>query len=77
MGDCGGLRIWVRTWSEILNGCKHRLNFVRDKLRYDPDADQAVAYLRDRNPDYVPEHLAEPGPGSLPSATRLDPEADG
>jgi hypothetical protein len=53
------VRIWVRTWADILNGCKHRLKFVRDKLEYDPDADQAVAYLRDRYPDYVPDPFVE------------------
>jgi hypothetical protein len=53
------VRIWVRTWAEIINGCKHRLKFVRDKLEYDPDSDQAVAYLREKYPDYVPGHLAE------------------
>jgi hypothetical protein len=58
-------RIWVRTWAEIVSDCKHRLKFIRDKLEYDPDADEAVAYLRRTYPDYVPEHLAaEPTPSA-------------
>ncbi len=47
----------MKKWSEIINGCKHRLKFIRDALEYDPDADQAVAYLRETYPDYVPDHL--------------------
>lgn len=53
-----GARIWVRTWAEIVSECKHRLKFIRDQLEYDPDADQAVVYLRDTYPDYVPDYLA-------------------
>lgn len=53
-----GARIWVRSWAEVLAECKHRLRFIRDQLEYDPDADQAVAYLRETYPDYVPDHLA-------------------
>lgn len=57
-----GVRVWVKRWSEVIHDCQHRLRFIRDQLEYDPDADQAVAYLRDTYPDYVPEHLAELSP---------------
>lgn len=53
-----GVRVWLRTWSEIIGESKHRLRFIREQLEYDPDADQAVAYLRETYPDYVPDHLA-------------------
>lgn len=55
-GD-NGIRIWLKRWSEIIGECKHRLRFIRDQLQYDPGADQAIAYLRDRYPDYLPADL--------------------
>jgi hypothetical protein len=57
-----GVRVWVKRWSEVVHDCRHRLRFIRDQLEYDPDADQAVAYLRETYPDYVPDHLATPPP---------------
>ncbi|MEZ5247605.1 MAG: ATP-binding protein [Acidimicrobiales bacterium] len=54
-----GVRIWVRPWAEVLHECRHRLQFIREQLQYDPDADQAIAYLREAYPDYVPDHLID------------------
>src|SRR3546814_20785355 len=61
-----GARIWVRSWAEVLAECKHRLRLIRDQLEYDPDADQAVAYVREPYPDYVPHHLAAAGASDTP-----------
>lgn len=53
----GNFRVWIRTWGEILGECKHRLKFVRHELAYDPTGDQAMAFLRERYPDYLPAGL--------------------
>jgi hypothetical protein len=53
------LRVWARTWGEIIEDAKHRLKFVRSQLEYHPDADQALAFLREKYPSYLPAQLAE------------------
>jgi hypothetical protein len=76
-GD-NGVRVWVKRWSEVIHDCQHRLRFIRDQLEYDPDADQAVAYLRETYPDYVPDHMAEPPPSPDPPVpTSEAPQASG
>lgn len=72
-----GVRVWVKRWSEVIHDCQHRLRFIRDQLEYDPDADHAVAYLRETYPDYVPEHMAEastdPHSGTTTAAPATSP----
>ncbi|MEV0346800.1 hypothetical protein AB0H88_13615 [Nonomuraea sp. NPDC050680] len=42
----GGVRIWARTWSEIIDDCEDRLHFYRDRLNHDPATEHAVEYLQ-------------------------------
>ncbi|WP_327044174.1 ATP-binding protein [Microbispora sp. NBC_01189] len=42
----GGVRIWARTWSEIIDDCEARLHFYQDRLNHDPAAEHAVEYLQ-------------------------------
>jgi hypothetical protein len=53
------IRIWVKTWSEILHSAEHRLKFVRRGLGYDPSEEQALAYLRREHEELLPEELQE------------------
>jgi hypothetical protein len=41
-----GLQIWVRTWSEILNDCRTRLQLFEKELNYNADRDESLAYLQ-------------------------------
>jgi hypothetical protein len=41
-----GVRIWARTWSEIIDDCEDRLHFYRERLNHDPATEHAVDYLR-------------------------------
>jgi hypothetical protein len=41
--DC---EIWVRTWSEILNDCRARLQLFEKELNYDADRDESIELLR-------------------------------
>jgi hypothetical protein len=58
MLDNPDARVWVKTWAEILDGCRHRLAFIKDHLQYDPTMDQAVGYLKREYPEYLPETLS-------------------
>jgi len=65
--DADGLRIWVLTWADVLDDAAHRLKFVRDLLDYQPDAEQALDYLRRTHEKYLPEQMAETD--TAPAAT--------
>jgi hypothetical protein len=62
-----GLRIWALTWADILEDAGHRLKFVRGLLDYQPDAEQALAYLRTTHEKYLPTQMTETQPASLPA----------
>jgi hypothetical protein len=63
--DADGVRVYVWTWADVLDAAGHRLKFVRDLLEYQPDAEQALAYLKATHEKYLPEQVAsamqEPG----------------
>lgn len=54
----GKSRIWVKTWSEVIDACEHRLKFVRNALDYAPHQDDGLAYLREAHSKLLPESLA-------------------
>jgi hypothetical protein len=51
----GGVRIWARTWSEVIDDCEERLHFYRDRLNQDPVTEQAMAYLQRVHGAVTPE----------------------
>lgn len=55
----GRVRVWAKTWGEIIDDAAHRLKFVQQHLGYDPSAQQAFRYLRERHADFVPPAVAE------------------
>lgn len=55
----GRVRVWARQWNSIIADARHRLKFVRSQLEYDPGADEAVTYLQENYPEYVPQRVAE------------------
>lgn len=55
--DQDGIRVWARTWSEVIDEADHRLKFVKDKLGYSPSDELALDYLRKTHGAYVPESL--------------------
>lgn len=40
------LTIWVKTWSQLLRENKYRLEFIREKLNYNIDREDALSYLK-------------------------------
>lgn len=50
-----GVRIWARTWSEIIDDCEDRLHFYRERLNHDPATEHAVEYLRRVHGEVAPE----------------------
>jgi len=59
--DEGRITIWVRTWGQIIESCRARLNFFQQCLEYTADKDSAVAYLRKMHEKYLPKALKGTG----------------
>lgn len=55
----GKITIWVKTWGQIINDCKARLNFFQKKLEYTAGNESAVEYLRKEYEKYLPGCLKE------------------
>jgi hypothetical protein len=53
----GRIRIWVKTWGEILHDAEHCLKFVKRKLGYDPGEVEALACLRREHDEYLPDTM--------------------
>jgi len=53
------VRVWVRTWAEIIDAAEYRLRFVKDRLGYAPSDELALDYLRKAHADFVPAVLGE------------------
>lgn len=56
-----GIRVWVKTWAEIIESANHRLKFVKDQLGYQPDQERALEYLRATHAKYLPPDIAMAG----------------
>jgi hypothetical protein len=52
------ITIWVKSWSQIIDDCKRRLQFFQDKLNYQPDRDSSLAHLRKTYAKYLSELFA-------------------
>ena len=66
------LTIWVKTWSQLIQENKHRLNFIQEKLNYNIDKSDAVAYLKDTYAEftkglYIEEPSKDEKPDEIPA----------
>jgi hypothetical protein len=50
----GRVRVWVKTWGELIEDARHRHKFVKDRLDYAPSAQQAFRYLKEAHADLLP-----------------------
>ena len=51
------IRVWVRTWSEIIEEAKRRLSYFQDGLNHDPSLEHALKYLVRQHADVIPTDL--------------------
>ncbi|MGH1430471.1 MAG: ATP-binding protein [Neptuniibacter sp.] len=47
------ITIWLKTWSELIAENKHRLEFIRDKLNYNINKEQALDHLKKTYSEYI------------------------
>ncbi|NJC00233.1 hypothetical protein GGR63_000120 [Xanthomonas sp. 3272] len=62
--DDSSITVWAKTWSEILNDARARLNFFSQQLDYQADSDSELAYLKRAHSKYIPGDLAELATGA-------------
>ena len=67
-----GIRVWVRSWAEVLDEAEWRLNFVKERLGYAPTDEQALEYLRQAHAEFLPDALKEAEAGD-PGQTAEEP----
>ena len=48
------ITVWAKTWGQIIQECKGRLNFFQEKLNYEATQDSAVAYLKKTHEQFIP-----------------------
>ena len=55
--DGGDLNIavWAKTWSEVLNDAKSRLEFINKQLSYEADRDSSSGYLKKTHAKFIPD----------------------
>lgn len=51
----GRVRVWVRTWGEVIEDARHRHKFVKEKLDYAPSTKEAYKYLKEAHAEFLPE----------------------
>ena len=51
--------VWAKTWGQIIQDCKGRLNFFKEKLDYEANHDSALSYLKRAHEKYIPTCLTD------------------
>lgn len=52
--DSPWIRVWVKDWGCVLEECRARLNFFRERLEYSPEDSTALEKLRKLHERYLP-----------------------
>ena len=47
------ITIWLKTWSQLMKENKHRLQFIREKLNFNIDSEQALRHLKKTYAQYI------------------------
>ncbi len=53
------LKIWVRTWGQIIDTCKARLRFFQERLNYVADESSGLDYLYRIHEKYLPREIID------------------
>ncbi len=53
------IRVWCKTWGEIIDEAQGRLTFYKRGLEYQANDAEAISYLKKINPNYLSEDVKE------------------
>lgn len=62
------ITVWAKTWGQIIQDCKARLNFFQEKLNYEATQDTAVAYLKKTHEQFIPPSIKAMQPKKIKDA---------
>lgn len=57
------ITVWAKTWGQIIQDCKGRLQFFKEKLDYEANQESALTYLKSAHEKYIPTCLTGDGDG--------------
>ncbi|SHV16190.1 ATP-binding protein [Mycobacteroides abscessus] len=58
LNDYGNIRLWAKTWSDLIEENEVRLKYFKDALEYDASLEHAIDYLnREHDENTIPSHL--------------------
>jgi hypothetical protein len=55
------ITVWAKTWGQIIQDCKARLDFFKQKLDYEADRASALSYLKKAHEKYIPACVKQTG----------------
>ena len=53
--DEGRIFIWVKTWGQLIDSARARLEVFQEQLKYSADDESALEYLRKVHQQYLPK----------------------
>jgi hypothetical protein len=56
-----GIRVWVKTWGQLIDDCEQRLKFVKANLEIQSTRDEAVDYLHRTYERFLPRAMTAAG----------------
>lgn len=68
--ETGHVKVWAKTWGEIIQANKARLQAYQEKLQYKVDDQSALETLRKLHSKYLPPVFAEPKPDGEAEAVK-------
>ncbi|RYH71166.1 MAG: ATP-binding protein [Alcaligenaceae bacterium] len=51
----GNITVWAKSWADVINDARSKLDFVNEHLSYEADKESSKAYLRKAHEKYIPE----------------------
>jgi hypothetical protein len=58
------IRVWAKSWAQVIDDCDQRLKFVRENLEVESNRDDAVDYLRRTYARFLPKTISGNGASS-------------
>jgi hypothetical protein len=65
------ITVWARTWSQLINAAKARMDFFKKHLDFEADRESATDYLRKAHEKYLPTVIRDDGPAADAADTPL------
>ncbi|MFI6741879.1 ATP-binding protein [Nonomuraea sp. NPDC050451] len=59
------VRVWLKTWSELIEDCRDRLHYFKDHFNHDSSVEQAFAYLEHSNAGIVSDEVLHTVPRTV------------